>query len=165
MLKPVAVYGLSALLLCPGPALLAQPASEAERRYSLFSEPDIKPKDREQEVTLEAEFRTTIEIPGMEIIPCQAEVELAYSQRNTIAHVDAMVSNKQCDVVNGTFEIVASVRDDEGELTRHTFPESFSLESSQGLAFTRDYPIGENVTLSIVRTRRVECECLVDKTD
>jgi len=156
--------GFAACLLLMAPLAIAQQIPAPERRYSRFSEPDVKPE--ETEAVLETEIKTTITIPGVSFIPCQAEVVLAYSQRNTAARVKVDVSNSQCPAASGTFDIVASVRDEAGELTRLSFPEHFSLDEAGMFSFTRDYPIGENVTLSSVRSSRVECTCQVsDKSE
>lgn len=158
---PVSLTGMTICLLMMTSLAMAQQIPQPERRYSRYSEPDVKPDDTE--AVMETEFKTSITIPGVTFMPCQAEVALAYSQRNTVARVDVDVSNSQCPAATGTFEIVASVRDDGGELNRLSFPESFSLDEAGLMAFTRDYPIGDNVTLSSVRSRRVECTCQVSE--
>jgi hypothetical protein len=155
--RPITLPFLLTALLGICTMTLAQPIPEAQRKYSRFSNPDIS---TEESVEIETAITTRIEIPGIEIVPCQAQVELAYYQRNTLARVEAIISNKRCNVVNGSFEVVASMRDDNGELTSHTFTESFALEGEERTEFSRDYPIGEKVTLSSVRSRNVACECL-----
>ena len=157
LLRLCLLLGFCIAASASGPALLAQQIPEPERKYSRFTDPDVK--KGEETVTLETEITTRLEMPGIEIKPCQAQVELAYYQRNDIARVNATVTHKQCQAVAGSFEVLVSVRSGEDDLTRYTYPETFVLDGENATTFTRDYPIGSNVTLSSVRSRNVKCEC------
>ena len=157
MARPFIHFFVLTTLLATSAAIFAQQIPEPQRKYSRFSDVDVK---AEETVEIETTTTTRIEIPGIEIVPCQAQVELAYFQRNTVARVDITVTHKQCTVVNGSLNILVSVRSGDDDLTRVTYPESFSLNGESRVEFRREYPIGENVTLSSVRSRNVECECL-----
>ena len=115
---------------------------------------------KDEAIVLESEFTSTIELPDIVITPCQATISLAYYQKNTLAHVEIDIKYEACPVAKGNFEIGASVRNDNGESTSHNFSESWLQEGNFETSFIREYPIGSNVALSNVRSRRLQCECL-----
>ena len=52
-----------------------------------------------------------------------------------------------------------SSRDVKGELSTLEFPQEWARTGAESVRFTRDLPIGPNVDLEIVRTRRLRCTC------
>ena len=59
----------------------------------------------------------------------------------------------------GTFDVVARVKDDSGEIKPIEFAESWQREDTEDSPFAGEYPIGENVELVNVRIRNLKCTC------
>lgn len=155
------------LLLCLGPCLLmgntlfAQGFPDELPNVVKTDGSRIKRDESSDDITvnLETDVTTSITIPGVTFVPCQATISLGYSQRNTLARVHIDIEHQACKVSTGSLEIVTSIRNDEGVSSQLVFPESWEQTGNEAIAFQRDYAIGENVTLTRVRSRRVTCEC------
>lgn len=150
---------LLALVLLPllVPPVFGQQLPEPKRVFGTLGD-RVGNDDDEAEVRFENEITTRISIPEQQFVPCQATVGLSYYQRNTLARVEVDIRHPSCPAASGEVEIVASVRPDGGENRQLVFPEQWALENGM-VTLVRDYPIGENVELTRVRSRRVTCTC------
>ena len=88
------------------------------------------------------------ELPQPDAVQCEATTLTEYSQRNNVARVSGSVSIANCPAGStGTFNVVARVRDDSGEIKPVEFIETWQRDDASDVAFNNDYPIGENVEL------------------
>ena len=107
----------------------------------------------------EAEVTTRTRLQTPVSTTCGAEMELEYAQWNTLARVQGEVNNAMCAASAGSFEILATVRHEDGELATLTFAETWARVDDRPVTFARDYSIGENVELIRIRSRRLRCRC------
>jgi len=117
------------------------------------------PVDQKKTVILESEMTMRATLPERQVLTCQATVQLSYDQRNTVARVDGEVRHEACPVSVGEFEVQVSFRDAAGDMQRQSFSETWQRQSGESLAFTRDYLMGEETSLSQVTARNVRCSC------
>lgn len=90
---------------------------------------------------------------------CQAQVELEYTQRNTLASVSGEISNPQCAASSGNYTMAVRYRDEDGEIHNVEYEEAWQRDDDQNFVFDKAYSIGENVDLVRVRARKVSCTC------
>lgn len=107
----------------------------------------------------EREFTRSLEPATFPTSRCETKIDLEYLQRDTIARVNGVISNETCAASGGTYEIAALVKDENGETETLVFSESWRRDDDQPVEFTADYPIGENVELIRLSTRRLRCTC------
>jgi hypothetical protein len=108
----------------------------------------------------EAPLNVSLELPQPDAPECDATTLTEYSQRNNIARVTGTVSIATCPAGStGTFNVVARVRDESGEIKPIEFTEKWQRDDAGDSKFTGDYPIGENVELVNVRIRDLKCTC------
>jgi hypothetical protein len=111
-------------------------------------------------VRTEQELKVSLELPQPDAVQCEATTLTEYSQRNNVARVSGSVSIANCPAGStGTFNVVARVRDDSGEIKPVEFIETWQRDDASDVAFNNDYPIGENVELVNVRVRELKCTC------
>ncbi|HWN38612.1 MAG TPA: hypothetical protein VNP02_08955 [Gammaproteobacteria bacterium] len=111
-------------------------------------------------VRTEQQLKVSLEVPAPEVLQCEASTLTEYQQRNNIARVTGSVSIANCPGGSaGTFDVVARVRDDSGEIKPIEFAEKWQRDAQGDAPFTGDYPIGENVELVNVRVRNLKCTC------
>ena len=110
-------------------------------------------------VSVEKEVTFALDLPPAKLVQCAAAIEVTYTQRDTMASVEGTVENKECGPSSGDFKLVVSIRNDDQELTRVEFVESWQREDDQPVRFTGTYPIGENVDLVRVRPVHLRCTC------
>jgi hypothetical protein len=109
---------------------------------------------------IEQQLNVTLEVPQPEVLQCEASTLTEYSQRNNVARVTGSVSIANCPSGSaGTFDVVARVRDESGEIKPIEFAEKWERADAGDAPFTGDYPIGENVELVTVRVRNLKCTC------
>jgi hypothetical protein len=101
----------------------------------------------------------TFEPPTLQSTQCAAMIELSYFQRNTIARVTGKIENKVCAASGGEYTLAVNVRDANGEIKTLEFVETWQRLDDKTVEFAKDYPIGENVDLTSVRSRRLRCTC------
>ena len=114
------------------------------------------------EATVRAEQQITVklDVPQPEALQCEATASTEYQQRNNVARVKGSVSVSNCPGgSSGTFDLVARVKDESGEIKPLEFAEKWQREGAGETPFTGDYPIGENVDLVNVRVRNLKCTC------
>jgi hypothetical protein len=111
-------------------------------------------------VRTEQQLNVTLEVPQPEALQCEATTLTEYSQRNNVARVIGTVSIANCPAGSaGTFDVVARVRDESGEIKPIEFAEKWQRDDAEDAPFTGDYPIGDNVELMNVRIRNLKCTC------
>lgn len=138
------------LALLPLAAVLASAeAQDGSRGNHLQPAPGVLV---EKDLTLELE--TAPQEPA-----CEATITLQYSQRNTIARVDRTIETATCAAAAGDYTLAINVRDANGELKTLEFHETWQRSDGRPVESTSDYPIGENVDLASVRSRRLRCAC------
>jgi hypothetical protein len=94
------------------------------------------------------------------VLQCEATTRTEYQQRNNVARVTGTVSVTSCPAGSvGTFDVVARVRDDSGEIKPIEFVEKWQRDDKGDSPFNGDYPIGDNVELINVRVRNLKCTC------
>jgi hypothetical protein len=113
----------------------------------------------EKRIILESEITMRASIPERQVLTCQATVRLSYDQRNTVARVDGDIQHEACSASSGEFEVQVSFRDAAGDMQRQSFSETWQREHGESLAFTRDYRMGEETSLSQVTARNIRCSC------
>jgi hypothetical protein len=113
----------------------------------------------EKRIILESEITMRASIPERQVLTCQATVRLSFDQRNTVARVDGDIQHEACPASSGEFEVQVSFRDAAGDMQRQSFSETWQREHGESLAFTRDYRMGEETSLSQVTARNIRCSC------
>jgi hypothetical protein len=108
---------------------------------------------------VEQEIPTKMQIPEIQFNSCQAFITLQYYQRNTLARVESTVEHESCITSIGEYELLVNIRDGNGVSRNLSFSETWELKDDSLLKFSRDYPIGENVTLKRVVVQSVHCKC------
>ena len=111
-------------------------------------------------VRTEQQLKVSLEVPAPEVLQCEASTLTEYQQRNNIARVTGKVSIATCPAGStGTFNVVARVRDESGEIKPIEFAEKWQRDDANDIAFKNDYTIGDNVELVNVRIRDLKCTC------
>jgi hypothetical protein len=111
-------------------------------------------------VRTEQQLKVSLEVPQPEVLQCEASTLTEYQQRNNVARVTGSVSITNCPGGSaGTFDVVARVKDESGEIKPIEFAEKWQRDDKGNSPFTGDYPIGDNVELMNVRIRNLKCTC------
>jgi len=108
---------------------------------------------------VEQEIPTRMQLPEIQFNSCQASITLQYHQRNTLARVESTVENESCTTSTGEYQLLVNIVDESGASRNLSFSETWEQKDDSPLTFSRDYPIGENVTLKRVMTQGIRCEC------
>ena len=108
---------------------------------------------------LEQEIPTKMQLPDIEFNSCQAAITLQYHQRNTLARVESTVENESCKSATGEYALLVNILDENGASRNLSFSETWEQKDDSVLKFSRDYPIGENVTLKRIVAQGIRCEC------
>ena len=108
---------------------------------------------------VEQEIPTKMQIPGIQFNSCEAFITLKYHQRNTMARVESTVEHESCTTSTGEYELLVNIRDENGVTQNLSFNEIWEQKDDSLIKLSRDYPIGENMTLKRVITQRIRCEC------
>jgi len=111
-------------------------------------------------VRTEQQIKVSLDVPQPEVLQCEATAQTQYEQRNNVARVKGSVSIANCPAGSaGTFDVVARVKDESGEIKPIEFAEKWQRDEAGDSPFTSDYPIGDNVDLVTVRIRNLKCTC------
>lgn len=110
-------------------------------------------------VLVEQDVSIKLEIKPKPTTACAATVGFDYQQRDTVAHVTGAIENSQCAASAGDYVLAVTIRDANGQITTLEFPEQWARSNAETIEFTHDLPIGPNVDLQNVRTRRLRCTC------
>jgi len=98
-------------------------------------------------------------------LQCGASTTTRYQQRDTVARVSGTLEIRDCAAASGTFTVAVRVKDDSGVEKPLEFSQPWQRSDDQDVAFTADYPIGENVDLVSVSLRGLTCTCAGLLTD
>jgi hypothetical protein len=110
-------------------------------------------------VVVEQDVSVKLEIKSKPTAACAATVDYEYQQRDTLAHVAGSIENTTCAASHGDYVLAVTIRDANGEVTTLEFPQEWARTDDQAVKLTHDLPIGPNMDLVNVRTRRVRCTC------
>jgi hypothetical protein len=116
-------------------------------------------------VRTEREVTRTFGFAPPPTLECESNLDLEYFQRDTIARVKGMIQNETCGASSGQYDIEAEVKYENGETKTLVFNESWWRDDDQPVAVTAEYPIGENVELIRIRSRRLQCVCAEEVED
>ncbi len=116
-------------------------------------------------VVVERDVSVKLEIKQKPTAACAATAEFEYQQRDTVAHVTGTIENAQCAASGGDYVLAATISGANGELTTLEFPQQWARSDAAAVKFTHDLPIGPNVDLRTVRTRRLRCTCTEPPAD
>jgi hypothetical protein len=92
-------------------------------------------------------------------LQCGASTTTRYQQRDTVARVSGTLEIHDCAAASGMFTVAVRVKDDSGVEKPLEFSQPWQRSDDQDVAFTADYPIGENVDLVSVSLRGLTCTC------
>ena len=119
-----------------------------------FAQEKEEPK-KHHEIRYEMTFRTT---PPTEQA-CKSSLEQEYRQKDTVAAIDATISNPDCGASSGSYTALVRFRDENNELQSLEYPETWQREDDLPIETHREYFIGHNVDLISVRSRKMRCIC------
>jgi hypothetical protein len=111
------------------------------------------------QVVVEQDVTVKLEIKQKPTAACEATINFDYQQRDALAHVTGAIENAQCAASGGDYVLAVMIRDAKGELTTLEFPQEWARSDAEPVKFTHDLPIGPNVDLQNVRSRRLRCTC------
>ncbi len=149
-----ALYALLtvAALVAPASAQDAPAVDDAESRVTRDG----------RRTTIEHELPATTRELRMALPPskrCSADISLSYIQKDTLASVEGSLGNAVCAASSGDYTLAISIRDENGETQTLEFTEVWQRTDDQPVVLEGEYPIGANVDLMRVRTRRASCTC------
>ncbi len=91
---------------------------------------------------------------------CQATASLDYFQRGAEAQVETSIDTDECGPAQGSYVVKITVRGDGDEEARVlNFDETWERSDDAPVEAMRRYPIGDDVDLLRVRTRKLSCTC------
>lgn len=107
----------------------------------------------------QGEISFSVELPPITAAHCAVTIEIAYTQRDTVASVDGTLHNTDCAASAGEYKVLVVTRGEDGKLTTLEFLESWQRNDAEPLPFNGHYPIGANVDLIRVRAQSTRCTC------
>jgi hypothetical protein len=110
-------------------------------------------------VSTESEISFSLELPPLSITQCALTIEIAYTQRDTVASVDGTLHNTDCAASSGEYKVLVVTRGVDSKLTTREFLESWQRDDAQPVTFNSNYPIDANVDLIRVRAQQTRCTC------
>ena len=107
------------------------------------------------------ELKLAIAIPEILSAQCAATTTTEYQQMDTAAHIDGKLEIADCKTASGAFKIAIRVKDASGAEKLLEFEDTWQRHDNEDVAFTGDYPIGEDTELVSVsvRVRGLSCTC------
>ena len=148
--SPLALLALVAgVIMADEPKDAPQPASRVT----------VEKDGSKTHVVVEQDVSVKLEIKEKPTAACAATVDFEYQQRAALAHVTGAIENTQCAASGGDYVLAVTIRDASGEVNTLEFPQQWARSDAEPVKFTFDLPIGPNVDLQNVRTRRLRCTC------
>lgn len=153
------------LILLAGFGTPADAAPEGEHPVvAMEGEPSAHLKDRDKRstkapVALEQKITTIMPVPGIAFASCEAYISLQSHQRDTLARIASNIEYKPCARSTGEYELLIGVKDDAGVTRTLKFSETWQRDSGSPVESSKDYLIGEDVTLIRVMAQGVRCKC------
>ncbi len=111
------------------------------------------------QVVVEQDLSVKLELKQKPTGACAATADFEYQQRDAVAHVIGAIENTQCAASGGDYVLAVTIRDANGAVSTLEFPQEWARSDAESVKFTHDLPIGANVDLTNVRTRRLRCTC------
>lgn len=91
---------------------------------------------------------------------CRALASLEYFQRGAEAEVETSIHTDECDAASGSYVLHITVRgDDDTEPRILRFEESWERSDDSPVETLRRYPIGDDVDLLRIKSRKLSCTC------
>ena len=117
--------------------------------------------DREREVSNTATISNTVEMKlETDSNLCQATASMDYFQRGAEAQVETSIDTDECGPAEGTYIVKITVRGDGDEEPRVLdFEETWERGDDMPVESMKRYPIGDDVDLLRVKTRKLSCTC------
>jgi hypothetical protein len=113
----------------------------------------------------ETEFSMTIEVKTEYASnACVANLEMEYYQKDSSAHVEAVLTNDHCGASSGSYVIQVRYHDADGKIHSKDFPETWARSDSNPVVIERDYFVADDIDVTRVRLRGLDCECVPDET-
>jgi hypothetical protein len=110
-------------------------------------------------VGLEQKISVTMSIPQIQFTSCEAHISFQSHQRNTLARVVSTIEHKPCTTSTGEYELLITIQDGNGVHQTLEFSETWEQKNDSPVESSKDYPIGENVTLKRIMAQGLRCEC------
>ena len=107
----------------------------------------------------EPDTSITVDLPDIVVSDCQAAITLEYSQHGASARASGFIENESCPASSGSFVVSIRTRNELGEALTEDHHETWQRSDAAPVAFSKDYPIGENVDLVRIRTLKSTCKC------
>jgi len=107
---------------------------------------------------VEQEIPTKMQLPEIQFNACQASITLQYHQWDTLARVESTVTNESCNATTGEYELLVNIVDENGASQNLPFSETWEQQDDAPVKISRDYPIGDNVTLKRIVAQGIRCE-------
>ena len=150
----LAAYAAEALSQSPAPA------PEASAACAPRASRAVKPcEPAKTVVVLEMQSTFSLEAPAQESLQCAAAMEVVYTQRDTVAHVEGTVDHENCGASEGEHRLTVNVRAENREIQSFAFVQTWRREDDRPVTFEAHYPIPANVDLLSVRPRQLRCMC------
>lgn len=111
------------------------------------------------EAHLEKKYTVKLELNPPPTKRCQARLEIEYLQKGAEARVDSNLGNKDCAASSGSYKISIRYRDANGESQTIEFDETWQRDNDQPILASKDYFVGENVDITRVRSKSLQCIC------
>ncbi len=122
--------------------------------------------EEEERIINESEFSVTIEAKTEYASnACMANLEIEYYQKGSSAHVETLLTNDHCAASSGSFVIQVRYRDADGKNQSKNFPETWARSDSKPVVIERDYFVADNIDVTRVRSRDLNCECAPDESE
>ena len=142
-----------------GLAAFCAAADEPQETEGARTRVSVQKDGSKTNVVVEQDLSIKLEIQAKPTATCAATVEFEYQQRDAIARVTGAIANDQCAASGGDYVLVVSIRGANGEVKTIEFPQEWQRSDAEPVKFTHDLPIGPNVDLVSVRSRRLRCTC------
>jgi hypothetical protein len=113
----------------------------------------------------EMQLKLAIAIPEIRSAQCAVTTTTEYQQMNEAAHVDGKLEIADCNNASGAFKVAIRAEDASGAQKLLEFEETWQRKDNEDVAFTGDYPIGEDTELVSVRVRGLTCTCADPPSD
>ncbi|MEM1261002.1 MAG: hypothetical protein AAGH76_01265 [Pseudomonadota bacterium] len=117
-----------------------------------------KTKTTKVEQSMEQTF--DVELPMKRMTePCAGQVELEYDQYDTIARVNAKLTDTQCEIESASYTLVINISDNDYNVSSVSHALEWSADGDADFPGSGDFSIGADVDLVNVRARQFKCRC------
>ena len=125
-------------------------AGEKTIELQRSSEYAAEGKEFEKVVPIKLEYNTDA---------CKADLRLEYFQKGADAHVKSTLSNEECGASSGDYTVRVQYKDSEGESQQVEFEEIWMRSDDADVISEKDYPVGDNIDIVRVKSRKLSCRC------